>query len=81
MSYTVDVNWHKNEKEGWYKFQVPRSTRTLDEWISDYETIVDWLIIQVEKPHRHARWVFHPDHADFKFRYERDYLMFSLRWS
>lgn len=77
----ISRNWYKNEKEGWYRFEVPRSASDPDEWIDYYQTIVEWITTNVERSERHARWIIDPNRAVFKFRYERDYLRFILRWT
>lgn len=44
--------------------------------------IVKWLYENVDGTERHSRWIMFFDHSSgFKFRYERDYIHFTLRWS
>jgi hypothetical protein len=43
--------------------------------------IVKWLYDMIDNPERHARWVRFQNDSAFRFRYERDYIMFTLRWS
>lgn len=78
---TYDIHWYTNERPGWYEFRIDREQEFSYDWMNHYESIVLWIQSNVEMPERHARWIIHPEHATFKFRYERDYLRFVLRWS
>jgi len=42
--------------------------------------MLDWLCVNVELPIRHARWRVISEGVEVRFRYERDYLKFMLRW-
>lgn len=72
--------WFENEKSGWYEF-----TRVCNSKHS-YEDMIKWIIDTIEKPYRHCRWCCQINEQLFlcirvRFRYERDYILFSLRWS
>lgn len=44
--------------------------------------MVAWLYERIDKTERHCRWCrFAKDSSGFKFRYERDYILFTLSWS
>lgn len=77
----IDINWYTKEKPGWYAFGITRSSPQSLDWVNQYHVVVEWILEHVEMPRRHARWIIHPEHAEFKFRHERDYLLFVLRWS
>jgi hypothetical protein len=57
----------------WYKASAPTK---------HYEEIMKWLEQNNSKFQRHTRWVIaSSDETKFKFRYEKDYIMFTLRWT
>lgn len=53
----------------------------IDDDTEKYFDIIDWIRDNIDMPYRHARWRWHAYHAEVKFRYERNYIMFKLRWS
>jgi hypothetical protein len=68
--------WWENENEGWYTF-----TKPLEDF-SIYLEMVDYILENFEKPHRHCRWtIINSNTMCFKFRYERNYIVFTLKWS
>jgi hypothetical protein len=56
------------------------------EWGSDkvaeeFKNRVRWIYENIENPERHCRWNLDYPDMMFCFRYERDQLMFVMRWS
>ena len=73
--YDYDAGW-ENTKPGWYECTVRAKH------LAKYNEIIKWLETNIGKHERHCRWcVTDDDIVSFKFRYERDYIMFTLRWS
>ena len=80
MSNDVAYNYFDHSRswdhtnEGWHEIIIERSSpfKHLD--------MVRWLYDNIDKPERHARWIRFSDASGFKFRYERDYILFTLRW-
>jgi hypothetical protein len=73
--YDYAVGW-KNTKPGWHECTV--HVKHLDK----YNEIVKWLETNIGKHERHCRWgITDDDLISFKFRYEKDYILFTLRWS
>jgi hypothetical protein len=78
---TVNVHWSDKQKSGWHEKQWDYNN-FIDYDIADhYTNIVDWIQQNVECPERHARWKIDSYGIYFRFRYERDYLNFLLRWA
>ena len=70
-----------NVRPGWHETSVKYS----ENYPSQHRNVISWLYEKIDNPERHARW-FLDDSEDvvegrFKFRYERDYIHFTLRWS
>ena len=73
--YDYAVGW-ENTKPGWHECTV--HVKHLDK----YNEIIKWLENNIGKHERHCRWCVTDDNiVSFKFRYERDYILFTLRWS
>lgn len=73
--YDYEVGW-SNTKPGWYECSV--HAQHLDK----YNEIVAWLKNNIGKHERHCRWgITDDERISFKFRYEKDYILFTLRWS
>lgn len=72
--------WFLNEKEGWPQFQTSYV-------IPIYFEMLEFIEQHVENPYRHCRWTVMLTSEEerfmsvFRFRYERDYIKFVLRWS
>jgi hypothetical protein len=70
-----EAGWEHTQL-GWYECSV----RTED--IDKYDEMTQWLLNNIGKYKRHCRWcVTDVNVVSFKFRYERDYILFTLRWS
>lgn len=77
MSIYAFNNWFKNEKTGWHKTTVLLNDKDVETFYLD---IIQWLYYNVENCTKHCRWRSHSQGIDVKFRYERDYIMFTLTW-
>lgn len=72
--YDYERGWVDTNK-GWHECTLDWITRT------QHRDIVEWMYEKLDNPERHARWIRFEDCSKFKFRYERDYILFTLRWS
>ena len=73
--YDYDAGW-ENTKPGWHECTLH------DKHLNKYNEIIKWLENNIGKHERHCRWCVTDDNiVSFKFRYERDYILFTLRWS
>lgn len=73
--FDMNRGWdHTNP--GWYEI-------ILNDVISfRHVKMVTWLYDRLDNPERHCRWIRFSDNSSaFKFRYERDYILFTLTWS
>lgn len=73
-------NWPEKEKPGWHEITFNSSKMTVVDYLTLYRNTVDWVMENVENPYRHVHWGFDATEAIFRFRHERDYLRFVLRW-
>ena len=73
--YDQDRGW-EHTQPGWYECSVSA------EHIDKYVEMTEWIVDNIDKYKRHCRWcVTDTNIVSFKFRYERDYILFMLRWS
>jgi hypothetical protein len=70
--YNPNKDWDQDKH--WHKVIIQFSP-------GKFPKMINWLYANIDKPERHARWKIVDDTMQFKFRYERDYIMFTLRWS
>jgi hypothetical protein len=63
-------------KVGWHELQL-----NLNGQIERYREVVEWLYNNIDKPERHCRWFESSVGIKIKFRYDRDYILATLRWS
>jgi hypothetical protein len=70
-----EAGW-EHTQPGWYECSVRAEN------IDKYDEMTQWLLNNIGKYKRHCRWcVTDVNVISFKFRYERDYILFTLRWS
>jgi len=82
MSTQITVHWDPKDKKGWHEYRIPYGPDvSFGDFINLYERISEWILESIESPYRHARWTILSDGIYVKFRYERNYLYFILRWS
>jgi hypothetical protein len=80
VNYDGAKGWEHTNR-GWYEYHVKfyDATSTAD-LIGKSEEIVEWLYKNIDNPERHARWAPYDVGMRVKFRFEKDALMFALRW-
>ena len=68
---------------GWYLYSYDAPPGQFDNFMHIYYDMIEWLYSAIGKCERHAVWGIITDENKmfFKFRYERDFLMFMLRWA
>jgi hypothetical protein len=76
--YDHRLEW-KDNKPGWYEVFIPN--HEIDIIPSDkIISILKWICDHVDNYAAHARWRATKEGISVKFRYERDYIRFSLVW-
>ena len=79
MNDIPDTWWDDSR---WYEFIIENADGTwTDEYINRYKNIVEWVYSNVDGSYKHSRWTITKEFIKVKFRYERDILLFTLRWS
>lgn len=48
--------------------------------VEKHTEMVKWLYERIDKPERHCRWARFNIGSGFRFRYEKDFLLFRLTW-
>jgi len=73
MRYINNFDWDRTR---WPMFTV------YDCAIYRYRDMLQWLYSTIDNCEKHAKWTISESGYDvtFKFRYERDYTLFTLRW-
>lgn len=64
-------------KPGWYEHVIKLDENDPRTHITE---IVEWLEKNIQKIERHCMYTWNYDEFKVKFRYDRDYIMCSLRW-
>ena len=75
--YDWTKSW-EDDKPGWYEHVIHRETQ--QEVALVLAEVVDYLYERVGKCERHCRWTFGINFVKVKFRYERDAILFALRF-
>jgi len=80
----ANYDWAKgweNANIGWYEYHVKfNDAASIEELIGKGEEIVEWLYKNIDNPERHARWAPYDVGMRVKFRFEKDAVLFALRW-
>ena len=80
---------HYNAKRGWedtnpkwHEISIP-CKYAVTSGIPEHEQMILWLYEHIDNCERHCRWYFDTMNkaVRIKFRYERDCVLFILRWS
>jgi hypothetical protein len=74
LHYDQDKGW-SNTNPGWYTMSFHLLTH------EKHEEIVEWMYEVLANPERHVRWFWYDYNASYRFRYEKEYVWFKLRWS
>lgn len=74
--YDYERGWD-NTKRGWLETKVYLN----NDYRMQVKEILLWMYDKVDNCERHARWTIIENYFHVKFRYERDLILFRLRWS
>ena len=66
----------EDTKPGWHEIEL-----NLNGQPKRYREIIEWLYNTIDKCERHCRWFQTSMGIKIKFRYERDYIVATLRWA
>lgn len=81
---SADTDYPLLPFQHWYddKLKWHRAVITFSENVSDmkYAEILQWVYENVDNPLRHSRWRLIENCVEILFRYERDCILFTLRW-
>jgi hypothetical protein len=65
---------------GWYEVHIRLENLNMANFAKQFEPIIEWLYTRIDNPERHARWSVVQHGMSFRFRHERDYILFKLTW-
>ena len=71
--FDPDKGW-EGTHPGWHEVVINNGS------FDKHGKMLEWLYNKVDKVERHACWLWDHHNSKFKFRYERDYIMFTLTW-
>lgn len=76
------TNWYVKDNEGWHTYTLEyKEGNDILELERKFVDMIMWILVNVSGAYRHARWIYRDEKVTIRFRYERDYIMFMLRWS
>ena len=79
-NYDWKRGW-ENANIGWYEYRVAfNDAASIAELMERADEIVVWLYKNIDKTERHARWAPYGRGLRVKFRFEKDAVVFALRW-
>jgi hypothetical protein len=79
-NYDGGKGWEHTNR-GWYEYHVKfNDAVSIKELMERGEEIVVWLYKNIENTERHARWAPYDVGMRVKFRFEKDAVLFALRW-
>lgn len=72
-------HWYENDKPKWYFYSKQNGIDKLN--YKECQEIINWIYENIDGCIKHSRWQYNDGKLDVKFRYERDYILFVLRWA
>lgn len=70
----------QNDKPNWYTIVISSYLDDFIEFGNQCQDIIDWMYQNLDHVERHCRWNVQFNEFHVKFRYEKDYAWFKLRW-
>lgn len=80
----IKSNWYHHKRgwdqtnPGWYEKVIYIADPP--ETITRYYEILKWMYEKLDNCEKHCRWKYNGNYLHFKFRYERHFTWFNLRW-
>jgi hypothetical protein len=72
LNYYDYQKGYLNTNPGWYEHVIHTDSESIQ------RSAVKWLYDNIDNPERHCRWCRFQDKMCVKFRFEKNYLWFSL---
>lgn len=76
IHHTYKVNW-KDDKPGWHEVVLLSDDSNIDKL---HENVLKYLYEKVPGCEKHCRWIRMANSLLIKFRHEKHYMWFKLRW-
>lgn len=70
----------QNDKPNWYTITIHSNLDDFIEFGDQCQFIIEWMYHKIDHVERHCRWSLQFNEFHVKFRYEKDYAWFKLRW-
>lgn len=78
MMFTYTGNW---DDSNWYYYEFNTTNLDVDEAVDKYFLMLEWVENNIDGFHKHCKWQMTDTLIKVKFRHEKDYFYFMLRWS
>ena len=80
-----DITVYYDRRKGWDGtspgwFEVILYIADPAETVIRYTETLIWIEENIHGYHKHCRWFYAGNYLKYKFRHEKDYLWFKLRW-
>ena len=82
-----NYNWAKGwegTNPGWHTVVINNADfdghYSVTKFEEKYQEIIQWLYDNIDNCERHVRWILEEDSINVRFRFEKDYSWFMLRW-
>lgn len=75
--YDISKGWDQTNP-GWHEKII--YVEDPAESVNRFFEILEWMYDKLDMCERHCRWQYNGNYLRFKFRYERQFAWFNLRW-
>ena len=80
-----DITVYYDRRKGWDgtnpgRHEVILHIQDPAETVIRYTETLIWIEENIQGYNKHCRWFYAGNYLKYKFRYEKDYLWFKLRW-
>jgi hypothetical protein len=71
-------NW---DDSNWHYYEYNTTNLDIDDAVNKYMEMLEWVENNIDGHYKHCKWQMTDELIKIKFRHEKDYFYFMLRWS
>ena len=69
------------DDSNWHHYEYDTTELDIDDAVNKYMEMLEWVENNIDGYYKHCKWQMTAELIKIKFRHEKDYFYFILRWS
>ena len=77
----IDTVWSSDQNPNWYEYSIVSADFDhFKLYLDHFDNCIDWIEQNIDGWYKHVRFDVSDEKMNIRFRHERDFIIFLLRW-